>query len=159
MLSGRSPVSENRTPKSVEGAWDDPPECKRRSPRTRPFRERPVPTFRRVSPHPSRSHQSGRGRQKATVVPLLHYVKNLVRKTPVSVIEHSQLKFEFQRRHRVLALCQKIDRQKPGGERKLRSREDRSGHERSLMVAGMALVPPDRQHAKAVMVAGRTAKP
>ena len=97
--------------------------------------------------------------QRAAVVPLLHYVKNLVRKTPGGVIGHSQLTFEFQRRHRVLALGQKIDRQKPGGEGKLRSREDRSGRERGLMVAGMALIPPDRQQAEPVVVTSRTAKP
>ena len=63
----------------------------------------------------------------------------------IPVIGHPQLMLEFQRRHRVLALGQKIDRQKPGGEGKLRPCEDRSGRERSLMVTGMALIPPDRQ--------------
>ena len=97
--------------------------------------------------------------RSTSVVPILHYVKNLARKTPGGVIGHSQLTFEFQRRHRVLALGQKMDRQKPGGEGKLRSREDRSGRERGLMVAGMALIPPDRQQAETVMVEGRTAMP
>ena len=77
---------------------------------------------------------------------------------PSSVIGHPNLALEFQCRHRVLALGQKIDCQKPGGEGKLRPREDRSGRERGLMVAGMTLISPDRQQAEAVVVAGRTAK-
>ena len=97
--------------------------------------------------------------QRAAVVQILHHVKNLVLQKPGGVIGHPHLTLEFQRRHRVLALGQKIDRQKPGGEGKLRPREDRSGRERGLMVAGMTLIPSDRQQAEAVMVASRTAKP
>ena len=97
--------------------------------------------------------------QRAAVVPLLHHVKNLVLQKPGGVVGHPYLAIEFQCRHRVLALGQKIDRQKPGGQRKLRPCEDRSGRERSLMVAGMALIHPDRQQAEPVVVARRTAKP
>ena len=97
--------------------------------------------------------------QRAAVVSLLHHVKNLVLQKPGGVIGHPQLALEFQRRHRVLALGQEVDRQKPSRQRQLGRREDCPAGQRGLMVTGMALIPPDRQEAEPVVIAGRTAKP
>ena len=86
-------------------------------------------------------------------------MKNLVLQKPVGVVVHPQLAIELQRRHRVLARGQDVDRQKPGCQRQLGRREDCPAGQRGLMVTVMALIPPDRQVSEPVVIAGRTAKP
>jgi len=58
-----------------------------------------------------------------------------------------------------LALGQQVNRQEPGGQRKVRAMKDGTGGQRGLMMAVMALVEPPRKLAAGRVAALRADEP
>lgn len=78
---------------------------------------------------------------------LEHRLHELVFHEPGTVVADTQLPRQFQGRDAVLRLREQIDRQQPFGQWQLRAGKQRSGRDRGLPAAAVALVEPAAEHA------------
>ncbi len=90
--------------------------------------------------------------ERLALVTFVHDLQQLVFELPGSVVADAKLPGQLQRRDATLALGEQVNRQEPGGQRKVRAMEDGTGGQRGLMVAVMALVESPRK-----LAAGRVA--
>ena len=93
--------------------------------------------------------------QRAVVVPFLHDLEDLVLQQPGGIVGDPQLALQFQDRHGVLALGEKVDRQEPEGERQLGAGKERLGSQRGLVTATVALLATVAKDTEPVALAGR----
>jgi len=77
--------------------------------------------------------------QRLAVVTLAHGFHDLVLEQPGGVVGHTKVPGQGHRRNPGLALCEQKNRQKPVGQGQFGVLEQRSGRQRRLMMAAMAL--------------------
>lgn len=80
-----------------------------------------------------------------------HRLHELVFHEPGAVVADAQLPGQLQGRNTILRLREQIDRQQPFGQRQLRAGEQRSGRDRGLPAAAVALIQPASEHAMATV--------
>lgn len=93
--------------------------------------------------------------QRLALVTLEHDLQELVLELPGRVVSDAEFPGQLQRRDAAIALGEQIDRQEPGVQRQVSTMEDRTGSQRGLMMAAMALVEPTRKLAGGRVVAVR----
>ncbi len=84
---------------------------------------------------------------------LQHRLHEFLLHEPGAVVADAQLPGQFQGRDAILRLREQIDRQQPFGQRQLRAGKQRSGRDRGLSAAVVALIEPAPEHAMACVPA------